>query len=81
MSHDVPHLGAGAGLGPALSPDSEKGRPSLSHPEGLEGPRGERIASFDEKQRTATTYHDIGEVAATGEVATDAYGAWHCRKS
>lgn len=32
---------------------------------------------YDEKQRVAEVLHEVGEVAAVGEVATDQYGAFY----
>lgn len=64
----------GSALGPTLT-DEEKGRPSLSHHEhrGVHGvPEG--LPAYDEKQRQADVLHEVGEVAAVGEVATDVYG-------
>lgn len=65
MSRDEPRVGPQV---PQTGyADEEKGRAEVSHIE------HERQLSVDEKGREVPL-HDIDEVAAAGEVATDAYG-------
>lgn len=70
MTHD--HMGSA--LGPTLT-DEEKGRTSHHEHRAVHGvPEG--LPAYDEKQRQAEVLHEVGEVAAVGEVATDAYGVF-----